>query len=96
MQEKVLRIVDNLRSSRNIVVAEGVVFKADPSQRSPKKLDVLPTDPDARDAELNSRLFDGVVDLFQNHALEVKMNSKDKEVIQRSLEEGDLNFHLLF
>lgn len=84
--------MENLRSSRSIVIAEGVVFKADPSQRAPKKLDVLPTDPDTRDAELNSRLVDGVIDLFQSHALEVKMNSHDKEVIQRSLEEGNLCF----
>lgn len=83
-----LRIVDNLRASRNIQIVEGVVFKGEPEPRASKKLDALPVDPTARDAEVNYRLVDGVVSLFETHALEVKMNEADKQTIQRSLEEG--------
>lgn len=85
-----MRIVDNVRSARNIVIAEGVVLKGEPDVRSGKKLDALPVDPTARDAEVNYRLMDGVVSLFETHALEVKMNQADKEEMQRSLEEGKL------
>lgn len=83
-----LRIVDNLRASRSITIVDGVVFKGEPEPRSAKKLDALPVDPTARDAEVNYRLVDGVVSLFETHAVEVKMNQADKESIQRSLEEG--------
>ncbi|KAH9644674.1 hypothetical protein HF086_011843 [Spodoptera exigua] len=88
VKEKMLRIVDNLRASRSITIVDGVVFKGEPEPRSAKKLDALPVDPTARDAEVNYRLVDGVVSLFETHALEVKMNQADKESIQRSLEEG--------
>lgn len=83
-----MRIVDNLRGARNIVIAEGVVLKGEPDVRTGKKLDTLPIDPTARDAEVNYRLMDGVVSLFETHALEVKLNQADKEEMQRSLEEG--------
>lgn len=83
-----MRIVDNLRASRSVTIIDGVVFKGDPETRSPKKLDALPVDPTARDAEINYRLLDGVVSLFETHSVEVKMNPADKESIQRSLEEG--------
>lgn len=53
-------------------------------------MDSLPVDPTARDAEVNYRLMDGVVSLFETHAVEVKMNQADKETLQRSLEEGNL------
>lgn len=89
MQEKLLRIVDNVRAARSIAIAEGIVLKGDPDKRA-KKLDPLPVDPTARDVEVNYRLMDGVVSLFETHALEVKMNQADKETLQRSLEEGEL------
>ncbi|CAK1594303.1 unnamed protein product [Parnassius mnemosyne] len=88
VKEKLLKIVDNLRTSRSITIAEGVVLKGEPDMRSPKKLDALPVDPTARNAEVNYRLVDGVVNLFETHAIEVKMNPADKESVQRSLEEG--------
>ncbi|XP_023950840.1 uncharacterized protein LOC112055082 [Bicyclus anynana] len=88
VKEKLLRIVDNLRATRSISIAEGVVLKGEPDVRSGKKLDSLPVDPTARDAEVNYRLMDGVVSLFETHALEVKMNDADKAEMQRSLEEG--------
>lgn len=69
---------------------DGVVFKSDTDVRSPKKLDALPVDPTARDAEVNYRLVDGVVSLFETHAVEVKMNDADKEAVQRSLDEGKM------
>lgn len=83
-----MRIVDNLRAARSVAIAEGVVLKGEPDVRAGKKLDTLPVDPTARDAEVNYRLVDGVVSLFETHALEVKMNQADKEEMQRSLEEG--------
>ncbi|CAG4964232.1 unnamed protein product [Parnassius apollo] len=83
-----LKIVDNLRATRSITISEGVVLKGEPEMRSPKKLDALPVDPTARNAEVNYRLVDGVVNLFETHAIEVKMNPTDKETVQRSLEEG--------
>ncbi|KOB69847.1 Osiris 9, partial [Operophtera brumata] len=86
--EKLLRIVDNARSTRSITIVDGVIFKGEPEKRAGKKLDALPVDPTARDAEVNYRLMDGVVSLFETHALEVKMNESDKETLQRSLEEG--------
>ncbi|XP_053619436.1 uncharacterized protein LOC128680371 [Plodia interpunctella] len=88
VKEKLLKIVDNLRASRSIAIAEGVVLKGEPETRTGKKYDALPVDPTARDAEVNYRLMDGVVSLFETHAVEVKMNEADKETIQRSLEEG--------
>ncbi|KAL0811306.1 hypothetical protein ABMA28_009720 [Loxostege sticticalis] len=87
VKEKLLRIVDNLRASRSITIAEGIVLKGDPDKRA-KKLDALPVDPSARDVEVNYRLMDGVVSLFETHAVEVKMNQADKETLQRSLDEG--------
>ncbi|KAL4708572.1 hypothetical protein ACJJTC_014180 [Scirpophaga incertulas] len=87
VKEKMLRMVDNLRAARSINIAEGVVLKGDPEKKG-RKLDALPIDPTARDAEVNYRLMDGVVSLFETHALEVKMNQADKETLQRSLEEG--------
>ncbi|CAH0401549.1 unnamed protein product [Chilo suppressalis] len=87
VKEKMLRIVDNLRASRSINIAEGIVLKGDPDKRA-KKLDALPVDPSARDVEVNYRLMDGVVSLFETHAVEVKMNQSDKETLQRSLDEG--------
>lgn len=83
-----MRIVDNLRASRSIAIAEGVVLKGEPDVRTGKKLDSLPVDQTTRDAEVNYRLLDGVVSLFETHALEVKMNPGDKAEIERSLEEG--------
>lgn len=83
-----LRIVDNLRAARNINIAEGIVLKGEPEKRTGKKFDALPVDPTARDAEVNYRLVDGVLSLFETHALEVKMNPADKETLQRSLDEG--------
>lgn len=40
--------------------------------------------------QVNYRLLDGVVSIFETHALEVKMNEADKETLQRSLEEGKI------
>ncbi|XP_075986831.1 uncharacterized protein LOC142983710 [Anticarsia gemmatalis] len=88
VKEKMLRIVDNLRAARSVTIVEGVYFRGEPEPRSSKSLDALPVDPSARDAEVNSRLVDGVVSLFETHALEVKMNEADKQSVQRSLEEG--------
>lgn len=87
--------MDNLRSSRTITIVDGVYLKGEPDVRSPKKLDALPVDPTARDAEINYRLMDGVVSLFETHAVEVKMNPADKETLQRSLEEGNLKIDAL-
>lgn len=87
-----LKIVDNLRAARSINIAEGIILKGEPEKRTPKKLDALPVDPSARDAEVNYRLMDGVVSLFETHALEVKMNDADKQTIQRSLEEGKYTY----
>ncbi|XP_026732285.1 uncharacterized protein LOC113497042 [Trichoplusia ni] len=87
VKEKMLTIVDNLRASRSIPIVDGVVFKGEPDLKA-RKLDALPVDPTARDAEVNYRLVDGVVSLFETHAVEVKMNQADKETLQRSLEEG--------
>lgn len=89
-----LRIVDNLRASRSITIVDGVVFKGEPEPRSSKKFDALPVDPTARDAEVNYRLVDGVVSLFDTHTVEVKMNKDDKETLQRSLEEGSYQSRL--
>nr|XP_026492464.1 uncharacterized protein LOC113398099 [Vanessa tameamea] len=88
VKEKLLTIVENLRATRSIAIAEGVVLKGEPDVRTGKKLDTLPVDPTARDAEVNYRLMDGIVSLFETHALEVKMNQADKEEMQRSLDEG--------
>lgn len=87
-----LKIVDNLRASRSITIVDGVLLKGEPEFRSPKKLDALPIDPTARDAEVNYRLLDGTVGLFETHSVEVKMNKDDKETLQRSLEEGKYRF----
>ncbi|XP_038219603.1 uncharacterized protein LOC119837890 isoform X2 [Zerene cesonia] len=88
VKEKLLKIVDNVRASRSIAIAEGVVLKGEPGQRAGKQLEPLPIDPIARDTEVNYRLLDGVVNLFETHSLEVKMNEAEKESFQRSLEEG--------
>ncbi|XP_068625693.1 uncharacterized protein [Battus philenor] len=88
VKEKMLKMVENLRASRSITIAEGIVLKGEPDSRAARKLDSLPVDPTARDAEVNHRLLDGVVSLFETHAVEVKMNPADKETVQRSLEEG--------
>ncbi|VVC90302.1 unnamed protein product [Leptidea sinapis] len=88
VKEKLLKIVDNVRSSRSITIAEGLVLKGEPNVRAGKQLEDLPIDPIARDAEVNYRLLDGVVNVFETHALEVKMNNADKETVQRSLDEG--------
>jgi hypothetical protein len=88
LQEKMLRMVDNLRASRSLTIAEGIVLKGEPEARSSRKLDVLPVDPTARDAEVNTRLLDGLVGLFESHTVEVKLNEADKDTLQRSLEEG--------
>ncbi|XP_037296099.1 uncharacterized protein LOC115454700 [Manduca sexta] len=88
VKEKMLTIVDNLRTVRNLKIAEGVVFKAESEPLPLKPVEPLPVDPSARDAEVNYRLLDGVVNLFETHALEVKMNNEDKESLQRSLDEG--------
>ncbi|XP_041985126.1 uncharacterized protein LOC121737539 [Aricia agestis] len=88
VKEKLLKIVDNVRSARSITIVDGVTLRSDSEVRTPKKLDSLPVDPTERDAEVNYRLMDGVVSLFETHAFEVKMNEADKQTIQRSLEEG--------
>ncbi|XP_063629845.1 uncharacterized protein LOC134801243 [Cydia splendana] len=88
VKEKLLKIVDNLRASRSITIADGIILKSNQEMRAPKKLDSLPVDPSARDVEVNYRLMDGVVSLFETHAVEVKLNQADKETLQRSLEEG--------
>lgn len=88
VKEKLLKIVDNVRAARSITISEGIILKGDGEKRSPKRVDTLPVDPTARDAEVNSRLIDGVVSLFETHSLEVKLNEADKEAVQRSLEEG--------
>lgn len=43
--------------------------------------------------QVNYRLLDGVVSLFETHAVEVKMNEADKETLQRSIEEGKILFN---
>ncbi|KAI8423213.1 hypothetical protein MSG28_014251 [Choristoneura fumiferana] len=88
VKEKLLKIVDNMRASRSITITDGIILKGSQEMRAPKKLDALPVDPSARDAEVNYRLMDGVVSLFETHAVEVKLNPADKETLQRSLEEG--------
>ncbi|GBP17579.1 hypothetical protein EVAR_12290_1 [Eumeta japonica] len=88
VKEKLLRIVDNVRAARSITIAEGLILKGDPENRTPKKFDPLPVDPTVREAEVNDRLVDGVFSVFETHSLELKMNDADKETIQRSLEEG--------
>lgn len=83
-----LRIVDNMKAARSITIVEGVALKGEPDVQAFKKPDPLPLDPVTRDAEVNYRLVDGVVKLFETHAVEVKMNQADKETLQRSLDEG--------
>ncbi|XP_072935263.1 uncharacterized protein [Epargyreus clarus] len=88
VKEKLLAIVENLRASRSIKIVDGVTLKSDAVMRSPKQLDDLPVDPTARDNEVNQRLLQGVVSIFETHALQVEMNQADKQEVQRSLEEG--------
>lgn len=56
-QEKFLRIVDNANSARSITIVDGVILKGEPEKRSGKKLDALPEDFTARDAEVNDQLY---------------------------------------
>ncbi|KAJ0170879.1 hypothetical protein K1T71_013651 [Dendrolimus kikuchii] len=88
VKEKMLRIVDNMKATRSIPIVDGVAFKGEPDVQALKKPDPLPLDPVTRDAEVNYRLVDGVVKLFETHAVEVKMNQADKDTLQRSLDEG--------
>ncbi|XP_004926113.1 uncharacterized protein LOC101740865 [Bombyx mori] len=85
VKEKLLRIVENARTSRSVNLVDGVFIKGEPGKPSTEP---LPADPEARDAEVNYRLLDGVVNLFETHSIEVKMNPAEKEELQRSLEEG--------
>lgn len=92
LQEKVLKYAETLRSKREITLIDGVTLESKGSPRSARAYEPLSDEPQAREAQVESRLVDSAADFLENYVIQFKMPSSAVEGIRRSLEEGKANF----
>ncbi|XP_028043676.1 uncharacterized protein LOC114253114 [Bombyx mandarina] len=88
LKEKALRYVETLRSKREITLVDGVTLDSKGSPRSARALEPLPEEPKAREAQVESRLVDGVADFLENYVVQFKLPSSAVEGMRRSLDEA--------
>ncbi|XP_030034244.2 uncharacterized protein LOC115450381 [Manduca sexta] len=88
LKEKALKYLDTLRSKREITVVDGVTLDSKGSPRSARALEPLSEEPQAREAQVESRLVDSVADFLENYVVQFKLPSSAVEGMRRSLEEA--------
>lgn len=89
-----MRYVETLRSKREITLVDGVTLDSKGSPRSARALEPLPEEPKAREAQVESRLVDGVADFLENYVVQFKLPSSAVEGMRRSLDEGVYKHYL--
>lgn len=83
-----MKYVDSLSTARALNLADGVTLELVGSPRSARSFEPLPDEPQAREAQVESRLIDSAADFLENHVIQFKMPSSAVEGMKRSLEEG--------
>lgn len=76
----------------DITVAEGVQLIQTEAQATGRSLNeiVLPAEPEAREAEVDSLLVDRIARFLGSHTIQFKVPKDSIQDMQRSLEEGEL------
>lgn len=83
-----MKYVENLASSREMNIVDGVSLLGSGSPRSARALEPLPEEPRAREDQVESRLLDAAADFLENHVIQLRMPKSTVEDVKRSLEEG--------
>ncbi|KAJ0170875.1 hypothetical protein K1T71_013647 [Dendrolimus kikuchii] len=88
LKEKALKYVDALSTARALSLTDGVTLELVGSPRSARSFEPLPDEPQAREAQVESRLIDSATDFLENHVIQFKMPPSAVEGMKRSLEEA--------
>ncbi|XP_049880857.1 uncharacterized protein LOC126377205 [Pectinophora gossypiella] len=73
LKEKALKYTENLANSKELSVVDGIAFSGTGSPRSARSYDPLPEEPKAREAMIEDRILDNVVDFLDSHVLQLRM-----------------------
>lgn len=92
LQEKALKYVESLSTAREMDLADGVTLLGNGSPRSARAFEPLSDEPQAREAQVESRLLDSAADFLENHVIQFKLPSSAVEGMKRSLEEGKFRY----
>lgn len=68
-----MKLTDNLASSKDLTLADGISFSRTGSPRSARSYEPLAVDPKAREQQVEERILDNVVDFLDSHALQLRM-----------------------
>ncbi|XP_013142807.1 PREDICTED: uncharacterized protein LOC106106717 [Papilio polytes] len=88
LKEKALKYVESLSTAREMDLADGVTLLGNGSPRSARAFEPLSDEPQAREAQVESRLLDSAADFLENHVIQFKLPSSAVEGMKRSLEEA--------
>ncbi|XP_041985127.1 uncharacterized protein LOC121737540 [Aricia agestis] len=88
LKERALKYAENLASSREISISEGITLIGTGSPRSARSFEPLPEEPRSRENQVESRLLDAAADFLENHVIQLRVPKSTVEDVKRSLEEG--------
>lgn len=88
MQERALKYAENLASSREINIVDGVTLLGTGSPRSARSFEPLSDEPRSRENQVESRLVDAAADFLENHVIQFRVPKSTVDDVKRSLEEG--------
>ncbi|KAJ2940525.1 hypothetical protein O0L34_g6461 [Tuta absoluta] len=73
LKEKAMKYTENLASAKELNIVDGITFSGTGSPRSARSYEPLPDDPKAREAMVEDRILDNVVDFLDNHVMQLRM-----------------------
>ncbi|XP_050685319.1 uncharacterized protein LOC126979817 [Leptidea sinapis] len=88
LKERALRYAENLASSREVSISDGITLIGTGSSRSARSFEPLSEEPRARESQVENRLVDAAADFLENHVIQFRMPKGTVEDMKRSLEEG--------
>jgi hypothetical protein len=68
-----MKYTENLATSKELNILDGVSFARTGSPRSARSYDPLSEDPKARELQVEERIMDNVVDFLDSHVLQLRM-----------------------
>lgn len=89
-----MKYVENLATSREVNIADGISLLGSGSPRSARALEPLSEEPRARENQVETRLLDAAADFLENHVIQLRVPKSTVEDVKRSLEEGWFYFTL--
>ncbi|XP_050357724.1 uncharacterized protein LOC126778276 [Nymphalis io] len=88
LKERALKYAENLATSREINIADGITLIGTGSSRGARSYEPLPEEPRARENQVESRLVDAAAEFLENHVIQLRVPKSTVDDVKRSLEEG--------